>query len=118
DVEAYARLLDGITEPTLLAAGPRQPEARVSTELAVDLPALARRAGTTAAAVAATAWGVLLARLTGTGDVTFGSAVSGRGGDLPGTGAMVGMLINTVPARVRAAAGASLAEVLRDYAAA
>ena len=113
DVDAYARMLAGVTEPTLLAAGPAQPAGRVTADVDVDLRALARRAGATPAAVAAAAWGVLLARVTGSADVTFGSAVSGRGGE--DADRMVGLLVNTVPARVRAPGGATLAEVLRDY---
>lgn len=47
------------------------------------------------------AWGLVLGRMTGRTDVLFGSTVSGRGGDLPGIESMVGLFINTVPARLR-----------------
>ncbi|MGF0248710.1 condensation domain-containing protein, partial [Rhodococcus erythropolis] len=47
------------------------------------------------------AWGLVLGRMTGRTDVLFGSTVSGRGGDLPDIESMVGLFINTVPARLR-----------------
>src|SRR6185369_1044720 len=84
DVEAFARLLDGVTEPTRLADGPAHPAARVEVDLDLDLRPIAQAHGVTVSTVICAAWGVLLARLTGTTDVTFGSTVSGRGGDLPG----------------------------------
>ena len=47
---------------------------------------------------------VLLGRLTGRDDVVFGATVSGRPPELPGVETMVGLFINTLPVRVRAAA--------------
>jgi amino acid adenylation domain-containing protein/non-ribosomal peptide synthase protein (TIGR01720 family) len=124
DPDAFARLLDGVDEPTLLAPGNAHTRTidgqagRISA--AVDgtgIQAVARAHGVTVSNVLAAAWGVLIGRVTGRGDVVFGSTVSGRGGDLAGIDAIAGLLINTVPARVRWAGGDTLADVLRGFAA-
>ena len=47
------------------------------------------------------AWSLLLARYSGADDVVFGTTVSGRPPALPGVESMLGMLINTLPLRVR-----------------
>ncbi len=95
-------MLAGVTEPTLLADGPVRPAGRVEAEVDVDLRGPGPRPGhDRRERWLAAAWGVLLGRVTGRSDVVFGSTVSGRGGDLPGMDTMVGLLINTVPARVR-----------------
>jgi len=60
---------------------------------------LAARHGTTPFAVSTTALGVTLARLTGATDLCIGVAVSGR--VRPETRRMVGLLMNTLPVRLR-----------------
>jgi amino acid adenylation domain-containing protein/non-ribosomal peptide synthase protein (TIGR01720 family) len=47
------------------------------------------------------AWALVLARLTGTHDVTFGLAVAGRALDVPAVDEIIGVLINNVPVRAR-----------------
>ncbi len=47
------------------------------------------------------AWAILLGAYNRTDDVVFGAVVSGRPPDLPDVDRMVGLLINTVPVRVR-----------------
>ncbi|MGW5049626.1 amino acid adenylation domain-containing protein [Actinokineospora sp. NPDC004072] len=103
-------------EPTLLV-DPGPPSGRTR---AVDVPlsapaavlAAARELGLTASTVVHGAWGLLLAAETGRPDVVLGSTVSGRNTPVPGVADMVGLFINTVPVRVRAAAGETLAAVL------
>jgi len=46
-------------------------------------------------------WALLLGRLTGKRDVVFGATLSGRSAPLKGIDQMVGLLINTLPVRVR-----------------
>ncbi|EUA65782.1 condensation domain protein [Mycobacterium xenopi 4042] len=58
------------------------------------------------------AFAQLLMWLTGQQDVAFGIAVSGRPADVVGAESMVGLLINTVPARARLAATTTTAELL------
>ncbi|WP_245919945.1 amino acid adenylation domain-containing protein [Actinomadura mexicana] len=107
--DAWRRSLDGVHEPTLVAPGAPEPGAgtpgRVRTRLTEDLTsALAARAraqGVTLNTVLQLAWGTLLGRLTGSADVVFGAAVSGRPPELPGVEQMIGLFINTLPIRVR-----------------
>lgn len=62
---------------------------------------LCREIGVTTAAAAAALWGLLLSRLTGETDVTFGVTVSTRPEQLSGSERIVGLLVNTVPMRIR-----------------
>ncbi|MBY8883142.1 non-ribosomal peptide synthetase, partial [Actinacidiphila acidipaludis] len=106
---AWRQALDGVTEPTLLAAdaagGAPAPAAdhfvSLPEELTGRLSALARRRGWTMNTLVQGAWGLLLAALTGRDDVVFGATVSGRPPELPGVETMVGLFINTLPVRVR-----------------
>ncbi|AUG80137.1 hypothetical protein CFP65_5435 [Kitasatospora sp. MMS16-BH015] len=118
---AWSTALAGTEEPTLLAPGqghatPQLP-LRVQTELTPaateGLVRTARRYGVTLNTLVQAAWGVLLARLTGREDVLFGTTVSGRPHDLPGVERMVGLLINTVPVRLRLDPAESWGELLR-----
>ncbi|MYW44258.1 non-ribosomal peptide synthetase, partial [Streptomyces sp. SID161] len=83
------------------AAVPRELDADVSRRLRET----AARAGLTVNTVVEGAWALLLARSSGRDDVVFGTTVSGRPAELPGVEGMIGMFINTVPARVRIPAG-------------
>ncbi|MFC7587802.1 condensation domain-containing protein [Nonomuraea antimicrobica] len=47
------------------------------------------------------AWAVTLGGILHREDVVFGSTVSGREADVPGIEDVVGLLINTIPVRVR-----------------
>ncbi|MEG8180101.1 amino acid adenylation domain-containing protein [Nocardia terpenica] len=60
----------------------------------------ARSNGLTLGAVVQFAWAVVLSGLTGRRDVVFGTTISGRPDALPGVESMIGLFINTVPARV------------------
>ncbi|WP_344320433.1 amino acid adenylation domain-containing protein [Streptomyces macrosporus] len=106
---AWSAALEGVDEPTLLAGDrPRSraalPERIVhdlAPELVAALSAQAAQAGVTLNTVMQLAWGLLLGRRLGSGDVLFGTAVSGRPPQLPGAERMIGFMINTVPVRVR-----------------
>ncbi|MER8041679.1 amino acid adenylation domain-containing protein [Streptomyces sp. NPDC094032] len=119
-LEAWAEALAGIQGPTLVAprargAGTVVPERVVRALPATTTAALterAREAGVTLGTVTQVAWGLVLRQLTGQGDVVFGMTVSGRGADVDGVESMVGLLINTVPARVRADPGDTLLDLL------
>lgn len=58
-------------------------------------------------------WSLLLSRYNGSNDVCFGLTLSGRTLPVAGIGSMVGMCINTVPARIQVENGASAAAWLR-----
>jgi amino acid adenylation domain-containing protein/non-ribosomal peptide synthase protein (TIGR01720 family) len=109
----WRRYLAGLDEPLRLsdeapppAAGDGRGRAEVlvvSAARSAGLRALARRCGVTLGTVVQGAWAFFLSRYTGRPDVVFGVSVSGRPHDLAGVEAMVGLLINTVPLRVRLA---------------
>ncbi|MGP4028440.1 amino acid adenylation domain-containing protein [Actinomadura sp. 3N407] len=118
--DAWRRSLDGVHEPTLVAPGAPEPgpdePGRVRTRLTEDLTsalsARARAQGVTLNTVLQLAWGTLLSRLTGSADVVFGAAVSGRPAELPGVEQMIGLFINTLPIRVRVRPADTVAEAL------
>jgi amino acid adenylation domain-containing protein/non-ribosomal peptide synthase protein (TIGR01720 family) len=111
--EGYWRqVLAGFESPTPLPYDRQPVEAHraessesVRVELPIDksqrLQQVAKHSGLTLNTVVQGVWALLLSRYSGERDVVFGSTVSGRPAELPGVEAMVGMFINTVPARVR-----------------
>ncbi|MDQ3403410.1 MAG: amino acid adenylation domain-containing protein, partial [Actinomycetota bacterium] len=88
------------------AAGVRVP--------ATDLERFARANALTANTLVQGAWAILLARYSGETDIVFGTTVSGRPDDLPGVESTVGMLINTIPTRVRVDGAEPVLPWLRD----
>ncbi|WP_037367568.1 non-ribosomal peptide synthetase [Amycolatopsis orientalis] len=119
-VEAWQTALAGLEEGTRLAPTtaesasdrPQRIWVGLGAEFSERLRAFARAQGVTATAVFQTAWGVLLARLTGRQDVVFGCPVSGRPSDVPGVEAMIGQLGTTIPVRVSFAPSDPAASVL------
>ncbi|GIG59728.1 hypothetical protein Lfu02_41000 [Longispora fulva] len=115
---AWRAALDGLDGPTLVAPGGAPAASSdsyvltLSTERSAALRERARSCGVTLNTACQTAWAVLLGQLTGRADVVFGAVSSTRPADLPGADALVGLLVNTVPVRVRLAADASLRSVL------
>ncbi|GAA0951169.1 hypothetical protein GCM10009550_30520 [Actinocorallia libanotica] len=117
---AWSAALDGVVEPTLIrpeAAGPAVPpelvELRVDAGTSAALTARARAEGVTLNTVLQLAWGLVLGCETGRGDVVFGGVVSGRPPELPDVASMVGLLINTLPVRVRTRPADTVREALR-----
>jgi amino acid adenylation domain-containing protein/non-ribosomal peptide synthase protein (TIGR01720 family) len=116
---AWRDALAGFDEPTLVApetagrhpVAPQQTVLELQEALTTRLTKVARRHGVTLSTAVQGAWGLVVGRLTGREDVVFGSTVSGRPPELPGVEQMVGLFINTIPIRVRARPGDSLAEV-------
>ncbi|GAA3207272.1 amino acid adenylation domain-containing protein [Actinocorallia longicatena] len=118
-VAAWTRALEGVEEPTLIRPRASGPAVRPETaELLLDarttaaLTARARAAGVTLNTVLQLAWGLVLGCETGRTDVIFGGVVSGRPPELPGVASMVGLLINTLPVRVRVRPSDTLGEAL------
>ncbi|MFG2572652.1 non-ribosomal peptide synthase/polyketide synthase [Streptomyces sp. NPDC048481] len=118
--DAWRTALDGLAAPTLLAepgtAAPARP-----VQVFCDLPDTVserlqdrlREHGITLNTAVQGLWSLLLRTRTGQDDVVFGSTYSGRSAELPGSEAMVGMFINTLPVRVRLDAAESLPELMR-----
>src|SRR5581483_2763623 len=117
---AWRAALAGLDEPTLVAPAGGEPVIPHSVAVRVDgrltgaLRALAKAHGLTLNTVLQGAWGVLLGKLTGRRDVVFGATVSARPADLPGVERMLGLLINTVPVRVRLEPGNPVGALLAD----
>ncbi|WP_434634922.1 amino acid adenylation domain-containing protein [Chromobacterium sp. CV08] len=123
--EAFWRgQLAGLEQPTLLAGAARGPadfvemETRLPAEWGERAAAAMQGCAATMNTLFQSAWAVTLARSGHGGDIVFGTTLSGRNGDLPGIGEMIGLFINTLPLRVRLAPGirvsALLARVQRD----
>ncbi|MGW7303686.1 amino acid adenylation domain-containing protein [Streptomyces sp. NPDC054829] len=108
---AWADALAGLDGPTLVAPDaargrggavpPERVNATLSTADTASLTALARSAGVTLNTVVQLAWALVLRQLTGRDDIVFGMTVSGRTAGVEDIDSIVGLLINTLPARVR-----------------
>ncbi|MEV7872734.1 amino acid adenylation domain-containing protein, partial [Streptomyces sp. NPDC088124] len=123
---AYWRgVLAGFEEPVPLPydrvpeqARRGQSSARVPVTLEQPVSArvngFVRRHRITANALVQGAWALVLAQYAGSSDVVFGTTVSGRPADLPGAEDILGLFINTLPVRVTAVPGQSVADWLRQ----
>ncbi|MGY3680977.1 amino acid adenylation domain-containing protein [Streptomyces sp. TE33382] len=119
-LEQWRAALDGLAGPTLVAPAADDTVSLLPGRLTVDLPAersaaltaLARRLGITVNTMVQVAWGLQLARLTGSDDIVFGATVSGRPPEIEGVESIVGLFINTVPVRIRLDAAESLRALL------
>ncbi|GII94614.1 non-ribosomal peptide synthetase [Sinosporangium siamense] len=120
---AWRRALGDLPGPTLLAntlgagasedlGGFGQVRHVLSEEETAALTGWARGHGLTLGTVAQGAWGVLVGRLTGGGDVVFGTTVSGRPPEVEGIETAVGLFANTLPVRVRWRPGDRAADLL------
>ncbi|MGH7993803.1 MAG: non-ribosomal peptide synthetase, partial [Limisphaerales bacterium] len=78
-------------------------EIGVSESVTVVLKSLARKNGFTPNTLLQGAWALLLSRYGREEDVVFGAIRACRRSNVAGAGAIVGLLINTVPVRVRVA---------------
>jgi amino acid adenylation domain-containing protein len=123
---SWRKTLQGISAPTPLvidrASRSRsdQPERaadvrlQLAPELSVALQSLARQQQVTLNTVMQAAWSLLLSRYSGQESVVFGTSVSGRPAGLPGVEQMVGLFINTLPARVDVRGDETVADWLRQ----
>ncbi|WP_256725680.1 non-ribosomal peptide synthetase [Streptomyces sp. IMTB 2501] len=107
---AWREALADLKEPTLVVPGteaaavpdlPQRVVTELPEELTAQLTATAGAHGVTLNTLVQGAWALLLSTLTGRDDVVFGATVSVRPPELPDVEDMVGLLINTVPVRVR-----------------
>ncbi|MEU0370274.1 amino acid adenylation domain-containing protein [Streptomyces sp. NPDC006283] len=120
-VDAWRGALAGFDEPTLVApagrdAGPVIPadyDAVLTRESSDRLRALARQHGLTLNTLLNAAWGLVLSAMTGRIDVAFGTAVAGRPADVPNVAGIIGMFLNTIPARLAFRPDEPLIDLLR-----
>lgn len=80
-----------------------QQQIKLTAQFSIALNGLARQQGLTLNTVIQGAWALLLSRYSRQSDVIFGAVVSGRPTRLAGFEKMIGLFINTLPARVRIA---------------
>ncbi|MFE2728096.1 amino acid adenylation domain-containing protein [Kitasatospora sp. NPDC059327] len=117
---AWSAELADLEGPTLVApdvayrAGvlPELLVAELPEDVTTRLTERARQCEATLSTVVQAAWGILLARTTSREDVVFGTTVSGRPPEVPGIEKMVGLLINTLPVRVRLQSDETIARLL------
>ncbi|MFF1401855.1 non-ribosomal peptide synthase/polyketide synthase [Streptomyces sp. NPDC058294] len=120
----WQRRLSGLTEATPLPYDrePRESHRAESThEVRATVPAgatraleeLARTSGLTLNTLVQGAWALLLGRQAGRDEVVFGTTVSGRPPELPGSDAMTGLFITTLPTRVAVPDRGTLVDWLR-----
>lgn len=121
--EAHWReLLQGFTSPTPLplAPPPAPQEGREVQELRLSVPATAalqaicREQALTLNTVLQGAWALLLSRYSGEEDVVFGAVRACRHSTAPGAESMVGLLLNTLPVRLRVPPQAELLPWLKE----
>ncbi|MFI9254336.1 amino acid adenylation domain-containing protein [Streptomyces sp. NPDC053069] len=106
--EAWQKELAGIDEPTRLGPVDRPRASVLPGSVDMELPeeltsavtAWATTRGLTMSTVMQGCWSVILGRLTGRQDVTFGTVVSGRAEEVPGIERTVGSFLSTLPVRV------------------
>jgi amino acid adenylation domain-containing protein len=120
----FKALLAGKREPTplplalpgalaLTESGHGELRLAVSHDSHQGLREMALRHGTTVGGLLQAAWALLLSRLTGDRDVLFGTVRTCRYSALDGAAeSMVGLLINTLPARVRIDEQATVGDLL------
>lgn len=120
--EAWVDYLSPVSGPLMLAdAGaaevgsviPVRTRYALSATETTRLVQWARANGLTMSTVVQFAWSVVLSRLTDRRDLVFGTTISGRPDGLPGVETMIGLFINTVPARVVLDAETTIAEQCR-----
>ncbi|WP_327318964.1 non-ribosomal peptide synthetase [Streptomyces sp. NBC_01235] len=108
-VRAHTEALAGLAGPTLVAPAGTGTSATgfgvrdiaLTTDEAQALVRRAAELGSTPSNLVQAAWAAVLAEITGSTDVVFGTTVSGRPPALPGVDSVVGLCINTLPVRVR-----------------
>ncbi|WP_220189238.1 non-ribosomal peptide synthetase, partial [Streptomyces phytophilus] len=119
---AWQAELAGADEPTLVVPADPTRAAVFPEHVFGDVPEpttkglrdLARAEGLTLNTVVQGAWSLVLARLARRTDVVFGATAAGRPAELSGVEAMVGLLLNTLPVRVRLDGGQPVLELLAD----
>ena len=91
-------VIDGRVSPASVPYGTCR--SQLSAAVTLKLQDLVRTQRLTMNTLVQAAWALLLHRYSGENDVVFGTTVSGRPAELPGVEHMVGLFINSLPARV------------------
>ena len=121
-LSAWREALAGLDGATRLAPADAGRSAVASEQITVALSAAlsaalagqARGQGLTLNSVMQACWAILLGRLSGRDDVVFGVTVAGRPPEISGIERMVGLLINTLPLRIKLLPGTTVRELFRQ----
>ena len=107
----WTKKLEGFSSPTSITgeqvphgqhgSGYDHQQLSLSSATSAALRALARENKLTMNSLFQGAWALLLSRYAGEADVVFGAAVSGRSVPVAGIESMVGLLIGSLPVRVK-----------------
>ncbi|MGL4305499.1 MAG: non-ribosomal peptide synthase/polyketide synthase [Mycobacteriaceae bacterium] len=73
----------------------------LSSSITERLLTICRSEAVTLNTIVQWAWATVLSGILGTGDVVFGTTVSGRPPEIPGVESIIGLFINTLPVRVK-----------------
>jgi amino acid adenylation domain-containing protein len=123
--EVWREILRGISTPTTLRVKDATAKGkgvhddsvpqwlRLSEASTTGLRAVAKRHRCTLSTVVQAAWAILLRCYSGEADIVFGVTVAGRSVSLAAVDSMVGLFINTLPARIRLRASDCLGSILR-----
>lgn len=106
-----------VGRPNHVVDGPEQhTEQRIVLSQAATeaLHTIARQHKLTMNTLVQGAWALLLSRYSGETDIVFGSPISSRPAQLPGSNGMVGLFINTIPVRVKVPRQAAIATWLQE----
>ncbi len=87
---------------------------KLTAETTARLVQLSRQNQLTLNTICQSAWALLLNRYTGEREVVFGVAVSGRSAKVENIESMVGMLVNTLPARIQITPDSTLIAWLKE----
>ncbi|MFI9388812.1 condensation domain-containing protein [Kutzneria sp. NPDC052558] len=120
-MDCMRRRLKDLPGPTVLPASgdggdhPRGEQTVVlSRERTRLLHSRARQAGITVNSLIHAGWGLVVSRYSGSPDVVFGTTMTVRPPELSGADGMVGVLLTTLPTRVRVDPDRSLSDWLAD----
>lgn len=116
-VKGYEQLA-ALPQNSISDAGEREGQQEIhfniGHELLKRIECLAGSKSVTVNTVLQTAWGILLQSYNNTDDVVFGTVISGRIPQIPGVERMLGLLINTIPVRVKSVKNESFSELLES----
>ncbi|HVK23295.1 MAG TPA: amino acid adenylation domain-containing protein, partial [Actinokineospora sp.] len=116
---AWSTALAGVQPTRLPAVGGLSGSGLITLKLSTGVTSLltaqARALGLTLSSIVQSCFAIALGEAVGRTDVVFGTTVSGRQAPVDGIESVVGLLINTVPARLTWNADQPLSAVLRDF---
>ncbi|MGE5400377.1 MAG: amino acid adenylation domain-containing protein, partial [Ignavibacteriales bacterium] len=108
--EFWRKILGDLNTPTMLLKNENkigekgifaETNVTLSKDLTKEIQKYAGRLQLTMNTIVQGAWALLLSLYSQQNDIVFGTTVSGRPVDLPGAESIIGLLINTLPVRVK-----------------